>query len=74
MCNKLFIQHGININNKIYSSKYLDIVYISGFVWKNPLRFYPSGLIRINPPGTRPKVYRCGSRAAAITALDFEDS
>ena len=23
---------------------------ISGFVWKNPLRFYPAGLIRINPP------------------------
>ena len=26
-----------------------------GFVWKNPLRFYPAGLIRINPPGKSQK-------------------
>ena len=23
---------------------------------------------------TRPKVYRCGNKSAAITAMDFEDS
>ena len=26
-----------------------------GFVWKNPLRFYPAGLIQINPPGKSQK-------------------
>ena len=38
-------------NNKIlrpfFNPKYTK----PGFVWKNPLRFYPAGLIRINPPG-----------------------
>ena len=27
----------------------------AGFVWKNPLRFYPASLIRINPPGKSQK-------------------
>ena len=27
----------------------------TGFVWKNPLRFYPAGLIRINPPAKSQK-------------------
>ena len=30
-------------------------VFVAGFVWKNPLRFYPAGLIRINPPGKSQK-------------------
>ena len=27
----------------------------TGFVWKNPLQFYPAGLIRINPTGKSQK-------------------
>ena len=30
-------------------------VFGAGFVWKNPLRFYPAGLIRINPPAKSQK-------------------
>ena len=28
----------------------------------------------VNHSKTRPKVYRCDTRSAAITAMDFEDS
>ena len=32
-----------------------QVVSQPGFVWKNPLRFYPAGFIQINQPGKSQK-------------------
>ena len=46
---------GTGLSRARPSNRYLLGTFEPGFVWKNPLRFYPAGLIRINPPGKSQK-------------------